>query len=86
VLEHARYHSGEDVTHTDLRSGEDYAGLPTGLAEQRLHSLWRNLHTLFRGRTCRQVSVGFGDTAAEALRDLAAQMEFENHHLPGIDF
>jgi hypothetical protein len=29
---------------------------------------------------------GFGDTAAEALRDLAAQMEFENHRLPGIDF
>jgi hypothetical protein len=29
---------------------------------------------------------GFGDTAAEALRDLACQMEFENHRLPGIDF
>ena len=29
---------------------------------------------------------GFGDTAAEALRDLAGQMEFENHRLPGIDF
>jgi hypothetical protein len=29
---------------------------------------------------------GFGDTAAEALRDLARQMEFENHRLPGIDF
>ena len=26
---------------------------------------------------------GFGDTAAEALRDLAGQMEFENHRLPG---
>jgi hypothetical protein len=29
---------------------------------------------------------GFGDTAADALRDLAAQMEFEKHPLPGIDF
>jgi len=29
---------------------------------------------------------GFGDKAAEALRDLAGQMEFENHRLPGIDF
>jgi hypothetical protein len=29
---------------------------------------------------------GFGDTPAEALGDLAAQMEFENHRLPGIDF
>jgi hypothetical protein len=29
---------------------------------------------------------GFGDTAAEALRDLAGQMEFESHRLPGIDF
>ena len=29
---------------------------------------------------------GFGDTAVDAPRDLAAQMEFENHRLPGIDF
>jgi hypothetical protein len=29
---------------------------------------------------------GFGDTAADALRDLAAQIEVEKHPLPGIDF
>ena len=29
---------------------------------------------------------GFGDTAIEALRDLAAQMEFEKYRLEGIDF
>jgi hypothetical protein len=28
---------------------------------------------------------GFGDTAADALRDLAAQMDFEKWRLPGID-
>jgi len=40
-----------------------------------------------RGLDERFASVGgFGDTAAQALRDLAGQMEFENHRFPGIDF
>jgi hypothetical protein len=34
-----------------------------------------------------QVGIGgFGDTAAQALRDLADRMEAENYLLPGIDF
>jgi hypothetical protein len=35
------------------RSSEDYAGLTTGLEMQRLHSLWRNLHMLFRADVAR---------------------------------
>lgn len=38
------------------------------------------------GRDLQQGIGGFGDTAAQALRDLADRMEAEGFRLPRIDF